>query len=72
MTLEAYARARKEFRTKVLAHKKNRTVHVGDHVEWGVEGYEVSDVAQRRGQVEVVDTAGSVHIYSSVAFVSVR
>ena len=32
MTLEAYAKARKEFRARVLAHKKNRTVHLGDHV----------------------------------------
>src|SRR6187200_3698908 len=32
MTLEAYAKARKEFRAKVIAHKKDRTVHVGEHV----------------------------------------
>ena len=32
MTLEAYAKARKEFRAKVMAHKKGRTVHLGDHV----------------------------------------
>ena len=32
MTLEAYAKARKEFRAGVLAHKKNRTVHLGGHV----------------------------------------
>ena len=32
MTLEAYARARKEFRAQVIAHKKNRTLQVGDHV----------------------------------------
>ena len=32
MTLEAYAKARKEFRTQVIAHKKNRTVHLGEHV----------------------------------------
>ena len=32
MTLEAYAKARKDFRTKVIAHKKKRTVHLGDHV----------------------------------------
>lgn len=47
-------------------------LHVGDHVELGQEGYDVSDVEQRSGQVEVVDTAGSVHIYSSGAVVSVR
>jgi hypothetical protein len=32
MTLEAYARERKDFRAKVMAHKRNRTVPVGDHV----------------------------------------
>jgi len=32
LTLEAYARERKDFRAKVIAHKKNRTVHLGDHV----------------------------------------
>jgi uncharacterized protein DUF3501 len=32
MTLEAYARSRKEFRARVIAHKKSRTVHLGDHV----------------------------------------
>ena len=32
MTLEAYARARKEFRAKVMAHKKNRKVHLGNHM----------------------------------------
>jgi hypothetical protein len=32
MTLEAYAKARKEFRAKIMAHKKLRTLHLGDHV----------------------------------------
>ena len=32
LTLEAYARARKDFRAKVIAHKKARTVHLGEHV----------------------------------------
>ena len=32
MTLETYARSRKEFRAKVILHKKNRTVHLGEHV----------------------------------------
>ncbi|HUP98434.1 MAG TPA: DUF3501 family protein [Usitatibacter sp.] len=32
MTLEAYAKARKEFRARVIAHKKQRTVHLGEHV----------------------------------------
>ena len=32
LTLESYARERNDFRTRVLAHKKPRTVHVGEHV----------------------------------------
>ncbi|MSQ58663.1 MAG: DUF3501 family protein [Betaproteobacteria bacterium] len=32
LTLESYARTRKEFRAKVLNHKKLRTVHLGEHV----------------------------------------
>lgn len=32
MTLEAYAKARPEFRKKVIAHKKRRTVPLGEHV----------------------------------------
>ena len=32
MTLEAYARARPEYRVRIIAHKKNRTVSLGEHV----------------------------------------
>jgi Protein of unknown function (DUF3501) len=32
MTLEAYAKQRKAFRSKIIDHKKVRTVHVGEHV----------------------------------------
>ena len=32
MTLEAYSKARNEYRSKVMAHKKNRIVHLGAHV----------------------------------------
>ncbi len=32
LTLEAYHKARPEFRAKVMAHKKNRTVHLGENV----------------------------------------
>jgi hypothetical protein len=32
MTLEAYAKVRKDFRANVMAHKKARTVHLGKHV----------------------------------------
>jgi len=32
MTLEAYAKARPEFRARVIAHKKNRVLHLGGNV----------------------------------------
>ena len=32
LSLEAYARQRKEFRAKVMAHKRDRTVYLGAHV----------------------------------------
>ena len=32
MTLEAYAKARNDFRAKTIAHKKVRSVHLGDHI----------------------------------------
>ena len=32
LTLEAYAKGRNDFRARVLAHKKPRTVHLGGHV----------------------------------------
>src|SRR5512140_1109492 len=32
MTLEAYAKARNEFRAKVLAHKKHRTIPLGANI----------------------------------------
>lgn len=32
MTLEQYAKGRKEYRERVLAHKKPRTVRLGDHI----------------------------------------
>ena len=32
MTLEAYARERNAFRARVMSHKKDRTLHLGEHV----------------------------------------
>jgi hypothetical protein len=32
LSLESYARQRDEFRTKVMVHKRDRTVHLGAHV----------------------------------------
>ena len=32
LTLEAYAKARPDYRRRMIAHKKNRTVALGDHI----------------------------------------
>src|ERR671928_1897457 len=32
LSLEAYARERNAFRTRVMEHKKRRTVHLGEHL----------------------------------------
>ncbi|MDE2367249.1 MAG: DUF3501 family protein, partial [Betaproteobacteria bacterium] len=32
LTLEAYAKARQDFRTRVMAHKKNRKIYLGENV----------------------------------------
>lgn len=32
LSLEAYARVRREYRARVIAHKKHRTVHLGEHL----------------------------------------
>jgi len=32
LSLEAYARARNEFRARAIDHKRHRTVHVGEHL----------------------------------------
>src|SRR5262245_14342757 len=32
LSLEAYARQRNEFRAQVIAHKKRRTLHLGEHL----------------------------------------
>ena len=37
MTLEAYAKARPEMRAQVIAHKKNRSIALGDHVTLSFE-----------------------------------
>ena len=37
MSLEQYARARPDFRSRVIAHKRHRTVAVGPHTTWCFE-----------------------------------
>jgi hypothetical protein len=37
MSLEQYARERKQFRPRVIEHKKTRSVHCGPHATWCFE-----------------------------------
>ena len=37
MSLEQYAKERKQFRPRVIEHKKTRTVHCGPHTTWCFE-----------------------------------
>ena len=37
LTLEAYAKQRKDFRSRVIAHKRNRKIHLGEHVTLSFE-----------------------------------
>jgi hypothetical protein len=38
--LEQYARQRADIRARIMAHKKDRTVHIGPHVTWVFEDRE--------------------------------
>lgn len=63
MTLEAYAKARPEFRRKVLEHKKNRAVQVGPHVTLIFEDeltvrYQIQEMLRIE---KIFDEAGIVH-----------
>ena len=58
LSLEAYARQRKEFRAKVIEHKKRRNVHLGEHVVLQFEDeLTVADVMTPAERVEVIELA---------------
>src|SRR5882724_4515 len=46
LTLEAYSKQRKDFRTRVITHKKNRMVHLGEHVTLIFEDDGIEDELQ--------------------------
>ena len=54
MSLEQYSKARKEFRAKVLAHKKHRTIQLGDHI--GNNRGRHGSSSQRRAAMQHQDT----------------
>ena len=69
MTLEAYAKARSEFRARVLAHKKHRVVHLGEHVTLIFEDeltirYQVQEMLRTERIFEEEGIAGELDAYN--------
>ena len=69
LSLEAYARQRKEFRAKVIAHKKLRTVHVGEHVTLQFEDellirYQVQEMLHAERIFEEEGIRGELEAYN--------
>ncbi len=63
MTLEAYAKARAEFRKKVIAHKKHRAVHLGPHVTLLFTG---AIVPARCVQAAIAERGQADYLYDAV------
>jgi hypothetical protein len=69
LTLEAYAKARKDFRAQVIAHKKARTVHLGDHVTLLFEDeltirYQVQEMLRIEKTFEEAGIADELNAYN--------
>lgn len=69
MTLEAYAKVRKDFRANIIAHKKNRTLHLGDHVTLQFEDemtmrYQVQEMLRAQRIFEERDIQDELDAYN--------
>lgn len=69
MTLEAYAKARPEFRAKVMAHKKNRSVALGSNVTLVFEDeitmrYQVQEMLRTERLFEAHDIQAELDAYN--------
>ena len=69
MTLEAYARAREEFRARVLQHKKSRTLALGEHVTLIFEDeltirYQVQEMLRIERTFEEAGIRGELEAYN--------
>jgi len=69
MTLGAYAKARKDFRAKVIDHKKDRTAHLGEHVTLLFEDeltirYQVQEMLRIERIFEEADIQGELDVYN--------
>jgi len=69
MSLEQYARERKQFRPRVIEHKKTRTVHCGPHTTWCFEDrltvqYQVQEMLRIERIFEAEGIAGELDAYN--------
>ena len=69
LSLETYARERDAFRARVLAHKKNRTVHLGGHVTLQFEDeltirYQVQEMLRIERIFEEAGIRGELEAYN--------
>src|SRR5947207_14607032 len=69
MSLETYARERPSFRAKVLEHKKNRTVRLGEHVTLQFEDeltirYQVQEMLRIERIFEDEGIQGELDVYN--------
>jgi hypothetical protein len=69
LSLEAYARERNAYRSRVIAHKKARTVHVGEHVTLIFEDeqtvrYQVQEMLRIERIFEADGIRGELEVYN--------
>ena len=68
-SLEQYAEMRDDFRAKVMAHKKNRQVHIGPHATLYFEDqltmqYQVQEMLRIEKIFEAADIEGELNAYN--------
>ncbi len=69
LTLEAYARERSAFRARVLAHKRDRTLHLGEHVTLLFEDeltirYQIQEMLRIEKTFEEAGIADELAVYN--------
>lgn len=69
LTLEAYSKARNEFRAKVMAHKQHRRLGLGEHVTLMFEDeltirYQVQEMLRAEKLFEEADIQGELDAYN--------
>lgn len=69
LSLEVYARQRNDFRTRVIAHKKNRSVQIGEHITLIFEDeltvrYQIQEMLRIERTFEDAGIAGELEAYN--------